>query len=757
MLRYSIDFLSYTQSSILDSIVIKIKMVKNKVSMQNLNGRVNISTSTLPMHPPVTAAPLPSTSSAAEHTNILSPTPSKKTPPTQADRLTTLTTKLQRLAAYDPSAGHVLHVPASWIPELREEVDALEGELRQTLEGERLVESFRSKFPADGKTSASESDLPKSPESIQPLSELTPATITPDERAEQVKKEQDMLDKSEKDIDMDNTLKVAMETWARQSKAYRELRDKYKPISLASTVSETAATSSSSYLPGQSDQHRDFAPLFATAQGAPLPSDHGTASNGWTADHDSLKPASVPVSMTTLRIRKMREELQVYLSMSLPTRQQDELLQIDSLTKRLEKEIREQLDILGVRKPPGLASYNDDQKDELRNEYQGTLGFLAEVKRRTEELERLGSRDLADNSREVAEDKATSSRSEDQLFDQEERKSIRRRKLEDAVAMDSTRKNPFTGVRRFPEMRKAPVPAGTAYPADQPRDIWQERNPDINQEGSANANRLSSLERQDNAPSQIPQYQTSPVTYHRYGEWSGGFGYPRQYSRPSDLPATHLPRIAGSSTEVESLYPGSSKDFLEQNKEFSQRSRDILERGNELLENNKVPTLGHGKSPLPYPPYLGVRYLSASELPPFGVPDPSLPISHGPSSNDIEPLPVTYPAKDCVYDSATGKWGYKERQNIEKIAGPPAKSLFDNFNETIPELPKKSLITKGLAREENALKGPEAYTKPFCDFMTENPTVFHAVDHFEKKLGKAGFKKVCSQSLSMNDANLAAL
>lgn len=117
------------------------------------------------------------------------------------------------------------------------------------------------------------------------------------------------------------------------------------------------------------------------------------------------------------------------------------------------------------------------------------------------------------------------------------------------------------------------------------------------------------------------------------------------------------------------------------------------------------------------------------------------------------PLPVTYPAKDCVYDSATGKWGYKERQTIEKIAGPPGKSLFENFNETIQEQPKKSLITKGLAREENALKAPEAYTKPFCDFITENPTVFHAVDHFAKKLEKAGFKKVCPQSLLMNDAN----
>ena len=57
-----------------------------------------------------------------------------------------------------------------------------------------------------------------------------------------------------------------------------------------------------------------------------------------------------------------------------------------------------------------------------------------------------------------------------------------------------------------------------------------------------------------------------------------------------------------------------------------------------------------------------------------------------------------------------------------------------------------SLITKGLEKQErelNALKSPEAYTQPFCDFLTENPTVWHAVQYFEKKLDAAGFKKVC--------------
>jgi aminopeptidase I len=37
---------------------------------------------------------------------------------------------------------------------------------------------------------------------------------------------------------------------------------------------------------------------------------------------------------------------------------------------------------------------------------------------------------------------------------------------------------------------------------------------------------------------------------------------------------------------------------------------------------------------------------------------------------------------------------------------------------------------------------PEAFTKAYLEFMTENPTVFHAVDYFKEKLLKAGYKEV---------------
>ncbi|PWY79592.1 hypothetical protein BO70DRAFT_371662 [Aspergillus heteromorphus CBS 117.55] len=37
---------------------------------------------------------------------------------------------------------------------------------------------------------------------------------------------------------------------------------------------------------------------------------------------------------------------------------------------------------------------------------------------------------------------------------------------------------------------------------------------------------------------------------------------------------------------------------------------------------------------------------------------------------------------------------------------------------------------------------PEDYSKPYCDFMTNNPTIFHAVDGFTKQLESQGYKRL---------------
>ena len=65
-----------------------------------------------------------------------------------------------------------------------------------------------------------------------------------------------------------------------------------------------------------------------------------------------------------------------------------------------------------------------------------------------------------------------------------------------------------------------------------------------------------------------------------------------------------------------------------------------------------------------------------------------------------------------------------------KIASKPAPSH--------PWLP--SQLPPAPARREK--ESPEKYTKPFTDFMTANPTVFHAVDAVAKDLEKDGYKKL---------------
>ncbi|KAF2125256.1 hypothetical protein P153DRAFT_389415 [Dothidotthia symphoricarpi CBS 119687] len=55
-----------------------------------------------------------------------------------------------------------------------------------------------------------------------------------------------------------------------------------------------------------------------------------------------------------------------------------------------------------------------------------------------------------------------------------------------------------------------------------------------------------------------------------------------------------------------------------------------------------------------------------------------------------------------------------------------------------PWMPAPSKVTP-MRREK---EGPEKYTKPFTDFMTANPTVFHAVDAVAQDLEKDGYKKL---------------
>lgn len=61
---------------------------------------------------------------------------------------------------------------------------------------------------------------------------------------------------------------------------------------------------------------------------------------------------------------------------------------------------------------------------------------------------------------------------------------------------------------------------------------------------------------------------------------------------------------------------------------------------------------------------------------------------------------------------------------------------------TMPEIPEFGKRKEQVRFEERKKDGPEKYTKPFTDFMTNNPTIFHAVDAVAKDLEKDGYKKL---------------
>lgn len=64
--------------------------------------------------------------------------------------------------------------------------------------------------------------------------------------------------------------------------------------------------------------------------------------------------------------------------------------------------------------------------------------------------------------------------------------------------------------------------------------------------------------------------------------------------------------------------------------------------------------------------------------------------------------------------------------------------------DALAEVERKRLEAE--TQSHSAPIKPEEFTKPFCDFLTENPTIFHTVDHFRGKLGDAGYKEVSKES-----------
>lgn len=53
----------------------------------------------------------------------------------------------------------------------------------------------------------------------------------------------------------------------------------------------------------------------------------------------------------------------------------------------------------------------------------------------------------------------------------------------------------------------------------------------------------------------------------------------------------------------------------------------------------------------------------------------------------------------------------------------------------------------GLSPLSKSSFSPEAYTKPFCDFITNNPTVFHAISNISSKLESHGYSELSERDL----------
>lgn len=149
---------------------------------------------------------------------------------------------------------------------------------------------------------------------------------------------------------------------------------------------------------------------------------------------------------------------------------------------------------------------------------------------------------------------------------------------------------------------------------------------------------------------------------------------------------------------------------------------------------------------------------------------PPMPIHFGTPtrSSFSRPIPPPSPFSE-LRDSGASRWQESSASSPNSLP-PPRKTLVDVSYEQllrnrlaesweqlrdpaltadirwyleaeVDRLKNKLAETKG---GHIGVKAPKEYTQPFCDFLTENPTVFHAVDYFSKKLIAQGFKKVGS-------------
>lgn len=86
--------------------------------------------------------------------------------------------------------------------------------------------------------------------------------------------------------------------------------------------------------------------------------------------------------------------------------------------------------------------------------------------------------------------------------------------------------------------------------------------------------------------------------------------------------------------------------------------------------------------------------------------------------------------------------------DMDKAARPDNEVCVDCAARLGPEQRRNTIgLSSGSGCKICDLKvsSPERFTKPFCDFLAENPTIFHTVEHFKAKMNAVGFTEVRQQ------------
>jgi aminopeptidase I len=68
-----------------------------------------------------------------------------------------------------------------------------------------------------------------------------------------------------------------------------------------------------------------------------------------------------------------------------------------------------------------------------------------------------------------------------------------------------------------------------------------------------------------------------------------------------------------------------------------------------------------------------------------------------------------------------------------------------------PQSQSTSRTDPPISTSNSSTFSAESYAKPFCDFMTGNPTTFHAVDHFTRQLDAHGYQRLSERDTWTSD------